>query len=49
MSSQKKANKPLTDLEKQHQPVPGEIDPKNAKVKVFLAMLKAKRRFSLSK
>lgn len=49
MSSQKKPNKPLTDLEKQHQPVPGEIDPKNAKVPVFLAMQKAKRRFALNK
>lgn len=40
--SEKAKNKPLTEQDKQMQPMPGEIDPKNAKVSVFLAMQKAK-------
>ncbi len=41
--SENKRKKPLTDQEKQTLPMPGEIDPKDAKVKVFLAMQKAKQ------
>ncbi|MFV1872123.1 MAG: hypothetical protein ACMZ64_02185 [Oleiphilus sp.] len=40
--SQKTKNKPLSEQDKQTQPMPGEIDPKDAKVSVFLAMQKAK-------
>ncbi len=48
MSNQTTKNKPLSDNEKQMQPLAGEIDPKNAKVEVFLALQKAKRRFSVA-
>ena len=43
MSDQTIGNKPLTDNERQTQPLVGEADPKNVKVQVFLALQKAKR------
>ena len=49
MTNETKPAKSLTDLEKQTQPLPNEIDPKEAKVKVFLAMQKIKVRFSAEK
>lgn len=49
MSDQTTKNKPLSDKEKQTQPLVGEVDPKDAKVQVFLALQKAKRRFSLAR
>lgn len=36
--------RPVTEQEKQTQPMPGEVDPKDAKMKVFLAIQKAKQR-----
>lgn len=47
MMTEKTQNKPLTDQEKQFVPMPGEIDPKNAKVQVFLAMQKAKSKLKI--
>ena len=44
MNNQTEKNKPTNDNEKQTQPLAGEVDPKNAKVQVFLALQKAKRR-----
>ncbi len=41
MMSEKTTNKLLSEQEKQTQPMPGEIDPKSAKVEIFLAMQKA--------
>ena len=38
--SEKTKNKLLSEQDKQTQPMPGEIDPKDAKVGVFLAMRK---------
>lgn len=49
MSDQTTRNKPLSDNEKQTQPMVGEADPKNVKVQVFLALQKAKRRFSVAR
>jgi hypothetical protein len=49
MTSETKPAKPLTDQEKQFTPLPSEIDPKDAKIKVFMAMQKAKVRFSADK
>lgn len=40
--SERKRNKALSDNEKQAKPMPGEVDPKYAKVEVFLAMQKVK-------
>lgn len=42
--SENNPSKPLSEQDKQIQPIPGEIDPKDAKLKVFLAMQKAKQR-----
>lgn len=47
--SENKTAKPLTDQEKQIQPLPDEIDPKDAKVNIFLALQKIKRRFTIKK
>lgn len=44
-----KPPKPVTEQEKQIQPMPGEVDPKDAKMKVFLAMQKAKQRLKVKK
>ena len=41
--------KPLTNQEKQFIVLPSEIDPKDAKVKAFMAIQKAKGRFSVEK
>ncbi|QFT57137.1 hypothetical protein FIU95_21530 (plasmid) [Microbulbifer sp. THAF38] len=49
MTNQTTKNKPLSNNEKQTQPLAGEVDPKNAKVQVFLALQKAKRRFSVAR
>ena len=49
MTKTDKPNMPLTDHEKQFIPMPGEVDPKDAKMKVFMAMQKAKIRFSAEK
>lgn len=38
----KEINKPAANLDKQVQPMPGEVDPKNAKVGAFVMMQKAK-------
>ena len=38
--SLKTPNKPLSEQDKQTQAMPGEIDPKNVKVGVFLTMQK---------
>lgn len=43
------SGKPLSDKEKQVQPLPNEFDPKEAKTKVFLAAQKASARFSINK
>ena len=42
--SENKPNRPLTEQEKQILPMPGETDPKDAKVKAFLAIQKHKAR-----
>lgn len=42
-----KPNKPVTEQEKQTQPMPGEIDPKDAKTKVFLAAQKTRQKFKI--
>ncbi|WP_169334467.1 hypothetical protein [Hahella ganghwensis] len=47
--SKKMINKPLSEQEKQTQPMPGEINPKTAKVDVFLAMQKAKNKLKVRK
>ena len=47
--SEKMTNKPLSEKDKQTQPMPGEIDPKNAKIGVFLAMQKAKSKLKVKK
>ncbi len=44
-----KPNKPMTEQEKQVQPMPGEIDPKDAKIKVFLAAQKARQKFKIKR
>lgn len=49
MMSEKMTGKPLSEQQKQTQPTPGEIDPKNAKVEVFLAMQKAKGKLKVKK
>ena len=49
MMSEKITNKPLSEQDKQTQAMPGEIDPKNAKVGVFLAMQKAKNKLKVKK
>ena len=49
MMSAIKPNTPLTDEEKQIQPMPGEIDPKDVKLEVFMAMRKSKQRFKKNK
>lgn len=40
---------PLSDQDKQTQPLPGEVDPKYVKVKVFMAAQKTKNRFRIRK
>lgn len=45
----KTVSKSLTEKDKQTQPMPGEIDPKNSKVEVFLAMQKAKTKLKVKK
>ncbi len=47
--SEKTTNKPLSEQDKQTQPMPGEIDPKDAKVGAFLAMQKAKGKLKVRK
>lgn len=47
--SEKTTNKPLTEQDKQTQPMPGEVDPKHVKVRVFLAMQKAKGKMRAKK
>ena len=47
--SENKPNTLLTDQDKQFIPLPKEVEPKDAKIKVFMAMQKAKVRFSLEK
>ena len=46
---EKTINKPLSEQDKQTRPMPGEIDPKDAKVNVFLTMQKAKGKLKLRK
>ncbi len=43
--SNDKPSKPLSDKEKQVTPLPNEVDPNNARAKVFVEMQKAKQRF----
>lgn len=47
--SEKTNNKALTEQEKQTQPMPGEADPKDAKMKVFIAAQKTKNKFKIRK
>lgn len=49
MINDKTENKPLTEKHKQTQPMPGEIDPRNSKDEVFLAMQKAKVKLKVKK
>ena len=49
MMSEKTTNKPMSEQDKQIQPMPGEVDPKNVKVGVFLAMQKAKSKLKVKK
>ena len=42
MMTKETKNRTLSETEKQTQPMPGEVDPKNVKIEVFLAMQKAK-------
>jgi len=49
MKNETRSATPLNDQDKQMQPLPSEITPKDAKVKVFLAMQKAKFRFPVEK
>lgn len=49
MMNDKAENKPLTEQDKQTQPMPGEIDPRNSKVEVFLAMQKVKAKLKVKK
>ena len=44
-----KQNSLINEQDKQTQPMPGEVDPKDAKLKAFLAVKKAKSQFSLEK
>lgn len=44
-----KPAKPLSNIEKQIQPLPGELDPKEARTKMFLAAQKVGARFSVEK
>lgn len=49
MMSEKTTNKPLSEQDKQIQPMPGEVDPKNVKVEVFLAMQRTKGKLKVKK
>lgn len=49
MMNRNNPTKSLTNQEKQFVPLPGEIDPKDAKVKAFMAIQKAKGRFPAEK
>ena len=40
---------PVKEQDKQTQPMPGEVDPKDAKLKAFLDVKKGKTRFTLDK
>lgn len=44
MMSEKKENSSIADQHKQITPMPGEIDPKNAKIGAFAALQKAKNK-----
>lgn len=44
MMNKKTINRPLTEQEKQVQPMPGEVDPRKVKAEVFLAVEKARRK-----
>lgn len=46
MTDTKKPTKPLTELEKQFLPMPGETSPNDAKTKAFLAVQKAKAKIT---
>ncbi|WP_444924912.1 hypothetical protein ACJJH9_08195 [Microbulbifer sp. DLAB2-AF] len=41
--------KPLTKQEKQTEPMPGEADPKEAKMKGFMTVQKTKNKFKIKK
>lgn len=47
--SEKTSNKPLSEQEKQTQPLPGEVNPKDIKLQVFLAAQKTKNKFKVRK
>ncbi len=49
MMSGKMNRKPHTEQEKQTQPMPGEIDPGDARMKVFMAAQKTKSKFRVRK
>lgn len=49
MMSEKKTTKPLSDQEKQMQAMPGEVDPKNVKAEVFMAIQRAKGKLKVKK
>ncbi len=44
-----KQKKPMTEQEKQTQPMPGEVDPKDAKTRVFLAAQKTRNKFKIKR
>ncbi|GAB1256182.1 hypothetical protein NBRC116494_06840 [Aurantivibrio plasticivorans] len=47
--NEKTKNKPLTEQERQTQPLPNEVDPKDARMKVFMAAQKTKSKFKIKK
>lgn len=49
LTTNNKPPTPVTEQDKQIQPMPGEVDPKDAKLKAFLEVNKAKNRFTLDK
>lgn len=49
MMSEKITHKPMSEMDKQAQPLPGEVDPKDVKTRVFLAAQKTKNKFKIRK
>ncbi len=47
--SETTTNKPLSERDKQTQPLPNEVDIKDVKLKVFMAAQKTKSRFRINK
>ncbi|WP_444995440.1 hypothetical protein [Aliikangiella sp. IMCC44359] len=47
--SENKPQRILSEHEKQIQPLPGEVDPRNAKMKTFFAVHKAKQKLPKGK